>query len=90
MKMTIGRTWKAKMTPNGPPFVSEGPEEEFAADLGVFEHGVNAGADGLKDFSEIGAQHQDGEQKLQAQAPGQDSQADGVTVARQQRRLHRG
>ena len=71
MKMTMGSTWKAKTTPNGPLFAPSGPNTKLAAGLGVLEHGVHADADGLKHLAEIRLQHQEGEGELQAQAPGQ-------------------
>ena len=45
------------------------------------QHGVHARADGLKEFAEIGLQHQQREGELQAQAPRDDAQLDGPFVA---------
>ena len=69
MKMTMGSTWKAKTTPNGPLLAPSGPNTKLAARLGVIQHGVHAVADALEDLAEIGLQHQQRESELQAQAP---------------------
>ena len=42
--MMMGRTWKAKITPNGPLVGAERPEDELAACFGVLQHGVDARA----------------------------------------------
>ena len=76
MKMMMGRTWKAKITPNGAGFGAQrSPKTKPAAGLGVTQHGVHARADGLKHLAEIGLQHQQGEGELQAQAPGDECAA---------------
>ncbi len=66
MKMMIGSTWKAKITPYGPLLRAQRvAENERRARLGVAQHGVHTRADGLEHFAEIGLQHQQGEGELQ-------------------------
>ena len=86
MKMMMGRTWNAKITPYGPLVLAPrmSPNTNSAAGLHVAQHGVHARADGLEDLAEIGLEHQQGEGELQAQSPGEDAQLDVALVRGEQ------
>ena len=81
--MTMGSTWKANTTPNGPALAPSGPKTKLAAGLGVFEQRVDGDAGGLEQLAEVGLQNQEGEAELQAEAPEQHAGLDGPLVVRE-------
>ena len=69
MKMTIGSTWKAKITPYGPLLVPSGPNRNWLPTSAYSSIAFTPSPMRLKDLAEIRLQHQDGESELQAHAP---------------------
>ena len=70
MKMMIGSTWNAKMTPNGPLFVPSGAEDELAARLGVVRAcAFTPRRCDLEQLAEIGLQHQKRESRTAGPRP---------------------
>jgi len=57
MKMTMGSTWKAKISRRA-ALHAQRSEQKAAALLGIFEHRVDAPADPLEHLAEICLEHQ--------------------------------
>ena len=86
MKMTMGSTWKAKITPIRAALRAQRSEQKLAAHFGKLQHGVHAIADALKDQAEVRLQHQHREGELQAHAPSNKAEFDFLLVCREQPR----
>ena len=71
MKMTIGSTWKAKTTPNGPLLAPSGPNTNWLPASAYSSMALTPTPMAWKTLPKSGLQHQEREGELQAQAPGE-------------------
>ena len=85
MKMTMGSTWKAKTTPNGPLFAPSGRRRRNSLPASAYSSmAFTPRSMRLKHPAEVGLQHQEGEGELQPQAPSNQARLDRAPVLGEQ------